>query len=146
MQRGIDEGIANSILIKVNQIGTLTETFAAIDMAQATFDLLKSNEGKEASITGATQIRAGVIRPEVVVPSANTETQIHQDGTGLGFVVGAPVRCIRAPYFGHIGTVTALPVELAVMPSETKVRVVEVQLGNDETIILPRANVEVIER
>jgi enolase len=33
LQRGIDEGCANSILIKVNQIGTLTETFAAIDLA-----------------------------------------------------------------------------------------------------------------
>ena len=35
LKRGIDESIANSILIKVNQIGTLTETFAAIDMAKA---------------------------------------------------------------------------------------------------------------
>jgi enolase len=35
LQRGIDEGITNSILIKVNQIGTLTETLAAIEMARA---------------------------------------------------------------------------------------------------------------
>ncbi len=35
LKRGIDNTIANSILIKVNQIGTLTETFAAIDMAKA---------------------------------------------------------------------------------------------------------------
>ena len=35
LQRGIDEGIANSILIKVNQIGTLTETIEAIKMASA---------------------------------------------------------------------------------------------------------------
>ncbi len=35
LKRGIDESIANSILIEVNQIGTLTETFAAIDMAKA---------------------------------------------------------------------------------------------------------------
>ena len=34
LQRGIDEGIANSILIKVNQIGTLTETIQAIQLAQ----------------------------------------------------------------------------------------------------------------
>ncbi|OGT65600.1 MAG: phosphopyruvate hydratase [Gammaproteobacteria bacterium RIFCSPLOWO2_02_FULL_47_50] len=34
LQEGIDKGIANSILIKVNQIGTLTETLAAIDMAK----------------------------------------------------------------------------------------------------------------
>ena len=35
LQRGIDTGTANSILIKVNQIGTLSETLAAIDMARA---------------------------------------------------------------------------------------------------------------
>ncbi|MGK9070573.1 phosphopyruvate hydratase, partial [Staphylococcus warneri] len=34
LSRGIDQGIGNSILIKVNQIGTLTETFEAIEMAQ----------------------------------------------------------------------------------------------------------------
>jgi enolase len=35
LQEGIDKGIANSILIKVNQIGSLTETFEAIRMAHA---------------------------------------------------------------------------------------------------------------
>jgi enolase len=34
LQKGIDQQIANSILIKINQIGTLTETFAAIEMAR----------------------------------------------------------------------------------------------------------------
>lgn len=34
LQRGIDEGVANSILVKVNQIGTLTETLAAVEMAK----------------------------------------------------------------------------------------------------------------
>ncbi len=33
LKRGIDEGVANSLLVKVNQIGTLTETLAAVDMA-----------------------------------------------------------------------------------------------------------------
>src|SRR5206468_8170632 len=33
LRKGIQQGVANSILIKVNQIGTLTETFAAIDLA-----------------------------------------------------------------------------------------------------------------
>ena len=36
LQRGIDDGIANSILIKVNQIGTLTETLDAVRLAQTT--------------------------------------------------------------------------------------------------------------
>ena len=34
LQRGIDEGVANSILVKVNQIGTLTETLDAIELAK----------------------------------------------------------------------------------------------------------------
>ena len=34
LQEGIDRGVANSILIKVNQIGTLTETIAAVDLAK----------------------------------------------------------------------------------------------------------------
>jgi enolase len=34
LQEGIDQHVANSILIKINQIGTLTETFAAIEMAK----------------------------------------------------------------------------------------------------------------
>ena len=34
LSRGIEQGIANSILIKVNQIGTLSETIAAVHMAQ----------------------------------------------------------------------------------------------------------------
>jgi len=34
LQKGIDRGVANSILVKVNQIGTLTETFEAIELAR----------------------------------------------------------------------------------------------------------------
>ncbi len=142
---GYDIGVAVTGTEDMGTTLVVTEGFGHISMAAATFELLKKNEGRPASITGATQIRAGVIRPEVVIPDANQETKVHQTGTGLGFVVGAPVRCIRAPFFGQIGTVHSLPVELEVMPSETKVRVVEVELANGDSIRLPRANVEVIE-
>ena len=69
LQRGIDESIANSILIKVNQIGTLTETFAAIDMAKAAGYTAvmshRSGETEDATIadlavaTGTGQIKTG---------------------------------------------------------------------------------------
>ncbi|MEO0996396.1 MAG: phosphopyruvate hydratase [Pseudomonadota bacterium] len=69
LARGIDEGIANSILIKPNQIGTLTETLAAIDMAvDAGFSAVvshRSGETEDATIadiavaTRATQIKTG---------------------------------------------------------------------------------------
>ena len=52
LQRGIDESIANSILIKFNQIGTLTETLAAIDMAHdAGFSAVVSHRSGETEDT-----------------------------------------------------------------------------------------------
>lgn len=141
---GYDIGVAVTGTENIGTTLILTEGFGHISMAAATFELLAANDGRSASITGATQIRAGVIRPEVVVPEG--EAAEHEaNGETQGLAVGAPVRCIRAPYFGAIGTVSGLPVELRTMPSETKVRVVEVALESGESIVLPRANVEVIE-
>jgi enolase len=69
LAKGIDRQIANSILIKPNQIGTLTETIAAIDMAVAAgYSAVvshRSGETEDATIadiavaTGATQIKTG---------------------------------------------------------------------------------------
>ncbi|MGF2146487.1 phosphopyruvate hydratase [Vagococcus fluvialis] len=69
LARGIEEGIANSILIKVNQIGTLTETFEAIEMAkEAGYTAVvshRSGETEDATIadiavaTNAGQIKTG---------------------------------------------------------------------------------------
>jgi enolase len=69
LREGIDKGIANSILIKVNQIGTLTETLAAIEMARAAgYSAVVSHRSGETEdhtiadisvATGATQIKTG---------------------------------------------------------------------------------------
>ena len=69
LKRGIDAGVANSILIKVNQIGTLTETLAAIDMArEAGYTAVMSHRSGEtedttiadlAVATGCGQIKTG---------------------------------------------------------------------------------------
>jgi len=140
---GYDVGVAITGNEPIATTLVLTEGFGDIAMAKATFELLSSLAGKLASVNGATQIRAGVIRPEVVVPDASVGDA--PVATGQGLEIGAPVRCIRAPYFGRIGTVTALPVEPTKLPTETHVRVLEVDLG-DTRVIVPRANVEVIER
>ncbi|MFV0282165.1 MAG: phosphopyruvate hydratase [Castellaniella sp.] len=69
LQKGIQQGIANSILIKINQIGTLTETFAAIEMAKrAGYTAVishRSGETEDSTIadiavaTNAMQIKTG---------------------------------------------------------------------------------------
>jgi hypothetical protein len=124
----------------------ITEGFGPIKMADATFNLLKKQAGKHASLNGATQIRAGVIRPEVVIPvDEETAAGAGGDDEESGILkIGTRIRAIREPYFGRIGKCVALPVELVKLSSETTVRVLEVDFGDHETVIVPRANVELI--
>ena len=113
-------------------------------MAHRTFDLLKSLEGRQASINGATQIRAGVIRPEIVVPSEKGLDEIIPDDE-QSLNVGTKIRVIREPYFGILGQVTALPPEPVVIESGAKVRILEAELETGERASVPRANVEIIQ-
>lgn len=123
----------------------VTEGFGTIRMAERTFSLLKSLEGKVGSINGATQIRAGVIRPEVIVPLEGGQTTIAPETEGGQLTIGTPIRVIREPYFGLLGTVTGLPTELTQVESETMVRVLQTKLEDGREVMVPRANVEIIE-
>ena len=124
----------------------LTEGFGEIAMAHGTFDLLKSREGMKASINGATQIRAGVIRPEIVVPLEGSATDAPDaEGSITGLEIGSLIRAIREPHFGALGKVTGLPNELQEMESESMVRVLQVKFEDGVEALLPRANVEMIE-
>lgn len=155
---GYDLGVA---ITGTEQIGftlVLTEGFGAIAMAGRTFGLLNAMEGRKASISGATQIRAGVIRPEIIVPYAELSLPSGSStlpAAGRGETEAGPsasamregdlVRAIRAPHFGRIGTVTGLPSDLVQIPTESNARVLEVQFSDGERAIIPRANVEIIE-
>lgn len=123
----------------------ITEGIGRIAMSMRTFDLLKKFEGSIVSMNGATQIRAGVIRPEIVKPLLEpVEEEKALDLVG-GMTVGTPVRIIRDPYFGLIGRVSALPVDLQKITTESHVRVLEVELEEGRRVLVPRANVEIIE-
>ena len=125
----------------------ITEGFGRIAMSERTFNLLKSCEGTMVSATGETQIRAGVIRPEIIICSGKKSTGVLTDEkliTG-GIGRGTLVRIIREPYFGAIGKIIDLPVELQQIQSGSRVRVMEVELDEGDKVIVPRANVELIE-
>lgn len=145
---GYDIGVAITGHEDIPLTLVLTEGFGTIAMAGRTFNLLKSLTGKIASICGATQIRAGVIRPEVIVAD-DTE---NAGGTAADEVVpsfslepGTNIRIIREPYFGLLATVTALPHHLVVVGSGAEVRVLEAKLNTTGDIVtVPRANVEIV--
>ncbi|MDX3905033.1 MAG: phosphopyruvate hydratase [Pigmentiphaga sp.] len=99
LKRGIEEGIANSILIKINQIGTLTETFAAIEMAKrAGYTAVVSHRSGEtedttiadiAVATNALQIKTGSMSRSDRVAKYNQLLRIEED---LGEIAHYPGR------------------------------------------------------
>ena len=99
LRQGIDEGIANSILIKINQFGTLTETFAAIEMAKrAGYTAVishRSGETEDSTIadiavgTNALQIKTGSMSRSDRMVKYNQLLRIEED---LGDIASYPGR------------------------------------------------------
>ena len=99
LREGIQQGVANSILIKVNQIGTLTETFAAIEMAKrsgyTSVISHRSGETEDTTIadiavgTNALQIKTGSLSRSDRVAKYNQLLRIEED---LGAPAGYPGR------------------------------------------------------
>lgn len=145
---GYDLGVAITGSEEIGLTLILTEGFGQIPIAQKTFELLKSRAGAKASINGATQIRAGVVRPEIVIPyetrklsGAETDKPVDR-----GMEIGDTVRVIRVPYFGKIGRIKALPFSPQTIETEATVRILEIEFSDGSTVMVPRTNVEMIER
>jgi enolase len=99
IKRGIEEGVANSVLIKINQIGTLSETFAAIEMAKrAGWTAVishRSGETEDNTIadiavgTNAGQIKTGSMSRSDRISKYNQLLRIEED---LGDIAVYPGR------------------------------------------------------
>jgi enolase len=99
IKQGIDKGIANSVLIKINQIGTLTETFAAIEMAKrAGYTCVVSHRSGETEDTtiadiavasNALQIKTGALSRSDRLAKYNQLLRIEED---LGDTASYPGR------------------------------------------------------
>jgi transcription antitermination factor NusG len=145
---GYDLGVAITGNETLGITLVVTEGFGAIAMADRTFRLLQQRDGRTASVNGATQIRAGVMRPEIIVPLtpaeiASTETKAKQHAPGLQ--IGDVVRIIRQPYFGSLGKVVELPAPLQALESESRARVLVLEIDGVGRWVVARANVEAIE-
>ncbi len=145
---GYDLGVAITGSEEIGITIVITEGFGKIQMAQRTFDLLKSRAGSKTSINGATQIRAGVVRPEVIIPldkSGRAGNEELDKPMGRGMEIGDLVRIIRVPHFGKIGKIKSLPFAPQKIETEATVRILEVEFPDGSTAIVPRTNIEMIE-
>ncbi|RKY22390.1 MAG: hypothetical protein DRQ55_01135 [Planctomycetota bacterium] len=141
---GYDLGVAITGDEAVGLTLVVTEGFGPLHMSGKTHELLSARAGNVASVSGATQIRAGVMRPEVLVP--HEVPSVEQTEVDTGFMhAGSVVRIIRDPHFGELGKVVELPPEPAVLDTEAKVRILSVTLRSGDRVTLPRANVELVD-
>ena len=103
LQEGIDRGVANSILIKVNQIGTLTETLDAIEMA------------RKAGYSSVMSHRSGETEDTTIADLAVA--------TGTGMIkTGAPARSDRVAKYNRLLAIEAELGEAAAYAAATKLR------------------------
>ncbi len=122
----------------------LMEGFGHLNMRREIWETLAALEGKTASINGATQIRAGAIRPEIIVPFFDYAGDLApQDIYDTDLRLGMDVRVVNEPYFGATGKIVEIVREPVVIDSEARVPVVKVELNDARKVLVPRANVEI---
>ena len=137
-----DEDVTMSLVI--------TEGFGDIPMSQRVFDVLGARHGSLGGINGTTQVRAGAVRPEIVVPFSEEERAKlgpldAEGGRGLPLLeIGRRVRIIRYPLFGELGVVQALPEELTVIETGAALRVTKITLEDGREVVVPRSNIELL--
>ena len=104
LRRGIAEGVANAVLVKVNQVGTLTETFEVLRLArQAGYRAVisaRSGETEDATLadlavaTGAGQIKVGSVARSERLAKYNRLLRIEEEmGPAAPFAAWRPVVC-----------------------------------------------------
>jgi hypothetical protein len=127
----------------------LTEGFGSMPMSRRAYDLLRTHEGTVVSINGRTQIRAGAVRPEVVIP-LDLEVDPLLPEAGLELVPGAGrpgpgvlVRIARGPYFGQWGRAVEVLDQPVKVESELSLYAVRVELEAGGTVTVAESNLEV---
>lgn len=113
-------------------------------MSPAAFRLLTTNERREVSINAEPWDRYTGDRPAVVIPLPATGDP-PPPRTALLFRVDQTVRIIQAPYVGMTGKINRIEPGLHVFPSGLRAKAAEISLENGENVLLPIANLEVLE-
>jgi hypothetical protein len=122
----------------------VTDGLGEVPMAEPIFRLLSTNEGREASISGAVRSRWGVTRPEVVIPLPAETLPAEQVPPGSPLVVGQRVRVVAGPRISAVGTVVRIPPHARYIDTGARVRGAELDLGEEEPVFVPLMNLEIL--
>ncbi len=125
----------------------ITEGFGRMPMAPELFEVFSRLEGSPASVNGRTQVRAGAVRPEIIISKdiEGLERSIPAapEASISGFLsAGDVVRIVRGHHFGAWGQVTDLPLEDVKLESEITAQVATVKLDTGEEVTVLQENLE----
>jgi hypothetical protein len=122
----------------------IVEGFGKRPMNTAAYNLLTTNERREVAVNAQVWEAYDGNRPEIIIPlPANVEPALPPETDT--FVAGQQVRLARLPFQGGIGTIVEIRPGVTAMPSGINVSAAEVQLESGEKVLVPLANLEVIE-
>ena len=113
-------------------------------MDSVAFKLLSTNENRDVSINAESWDRFTGRRPEVIIPLPAPE-ELPMVRETLMYTSGQTIRVIGSPYWGKTGRINQLLPAQATISNGLKVEAAEVRLENGDTVLLPLANLEVIE-
>lgn len=143
----ITGGLVPKLIPHVKQLPfpvVVTDGIGYASMAGPIFDLLRANEGKEASVSGSIQMRWRTRRPEVIIPKPGKTPPMNEEAPDEGLTVGTRVRIVRAPCAGRVGEVVNIPRYARRIETGARVRCAEVDIGQDEPVSVPLVNLDVL--
>ena len=121
----------------------VTDGFGTMPMNSVAYKLLSTNAKREMVVNAETFDRYSGSKPEVIIPlPISSDPPAPRDAEE--FAPGLQVRMRRPPAMGMIGTITAVKPGLTVLPSGLRAPAAEVKLENDQIVIAPLVNLEVV--
>jgi hypothetical protein len=121
----------------------MTEGFGAISIREEIVTIAKERVGAHASLNGTTQVRAGAVRPELIIPLPDASIdECRESESPSTLTLKNRVRVIRHPFLGREGEVVELPDQLQRLPNMVLTRVAKIRFLNGEYHLVARANLE----
>jgi len=119
------------------------EGFGQHPFNAAAYRLLTTNAKREVAVNAEASDRYAGARPELMIPLPASQPPPIQPDAEV-FAPGQQVRVCRAPFFGAVGSLTAILPGLTSLPNGVRVEAASVQLQSGEQATVPLANLEVL--
>lgn len=120
----------------------IVQGFGRLPVSERVLNLLNTYNGREIAMDMAVSGDWRDTRPEIIIPVIGQNAPEDRGDDQQDLKIGHKVRVLQNPYFGEIGTVSAIPTQLAQLDSGLWTSGAMVQVPGNDTIFVPFANLE----